>query len=122
MLREVLKVKQDSAERRRRWFTDDRMDLFVWENEARAIDAFQLTYGKPSSEQAISWRAEGGIVHSRVDEGARPGQHPASPLLVADGVFDPARVIAEFTDRAKTIDDDVAAFVTSALRGLLTSQ
>ena len=87
MLREITAVRQIPGEACRRWFQDDEMDLFVWLGERSEIVGFQLAYDKPHAEKAITWKAGTGFRHARVDDGARPGHYPGSPLLVAAGAF-----------------------------------
>jgi hypothetical protein len=91
------------------------MDLFVFLGEDDAVIGFQLTYDQPHAEKAITWRRDRGFLHSRVDDGARPGHHPATPLLVADGLFEPARVRDDFLARAAEIDPVVSALVAARL-------
>jgi len=91
------------------------MDLFVWYGEGGRIRAFQLAYDKQRAERTISWRDSGGYRHERVDEGARPGRHPASPLLVADGAFQAERVRDVFRQRAAGIEPGIAELVLERL-------
>lgn len=118
MLREIPKARQIPGEAPRRWFTDERMDLFVWIGEDDALAGFQLTYDKPEAEKALSWKRSQGYLHTRVDDGSRPGRHPGSPMLVADGAFDAPRVLAEFLGRAEEIDENVVRFVESTIAGM----
>jgi len=116
MLREIHKTHQVPGEARRRWFNDQRMDLVVWLCNDGGITAFQLAYDKPNSEHALSWSAESGFRHQRVDDGERePGKHKKAPLLVADGTFDPAQLAASFRDHALDIDCAVSGFVEQKL-------
>ena len=85
MFREIPIVKQVPGEPTRRWFVDERIDLFVWFGPDQAYTGFQLSYDKPISEKAITWKRDAGFAHTRVDDGSRPGQHPGSPLLVVKG-------------------------------------
>ncbi|GAB6039841.1 hypothetical protein [Endothiovibrio diazotrophicus] len=115
MLREITAVRQIPGEPRRRWFQDEAMDLFVW-FEGETIVGFQLSYDKPDRERTLTWRRERGYDHARTDDGSRPGRHPATPILVADGVFDVARVAVEFARRAAGIDGAVEGFVVERIR------
>lgn len=112
MLREIPNVRQIPGEPARRWFADERMDLYVWLGDAGAIIGFQLAYDKPHAEKAITWKRESGYLHTGVDDGARPSRHPGTPILVADGRFDANRVLREFRDRAVEIDTSVEEFVS----------
>lgn len=55
MLREIKKVRQNPGEDKRRWFTDDYWDLYVWQSPKQEITGVQLAYGKPFSETAFTW-------------------------------------------------------------------
>ena len=114
MLMEIPSVRQIPGEPRRRWFHDECMDLFAW-MEGGEIVGLQLSYDKPHRERTLTWRREAGYRHARTDEGTRPGRHPGTPLLVADGEFDSARVAGEFQRRAAKIDPAVAGFVHDRL-------
>ena len=115
MLREITGVRQVAGEPLRRWFQDEAMDLFVWLGEANTVVGFQLAYDKSQEERALTWKLRTGYQHARVDDGTRPGRHPGSPLLIADGVFDVIRVSDEFQARAAEIDSAVHAFVSGKL-------
>lgn len=115
MLREITGVRQIAGEPLRRWFQDDAMDLFVWLGEANTFVGFQLAYDKPREERALTWKNTTGFRHTRVDDGAKPGRHPGTPLLLADGAFDVTRVLSEFQVRGAGIDSAVHAFVVEKL-------
>lgn len=114
MLREIPSVRQIPGEARRRWFHDERMDLFVW-FEGEAIVGFQLSYDKPEREHSLTWRVESGYKHSAIDEGSRPGRYPGSPILVADGAFDGERVAVEFAECAAELEASIKGFVLERL-------
>src|SRR4029077_21167283 len=61
MMREIEGVVQGESATRRRWFHDEYFDLFVWQNNARAIESLQLCYGIDSSERALEWRKNRGF-------------------------------------------------------------
>jgi len=115
-LREIPNIKQYPGEPRRRWFAAETMDLFVWFSESGDIVAFQLAYDKPHAERAISWKSGKGFSHTRVDDGANPGGHPGTPLLVEDGSFDTSRVLAAFQSQASGIDQDIVRFISLRLK------
>jgi len=116
MLKESRQVKQVPGERRRRWFSDESMDLTVWFDDQDRIAAFELCYDKGRNERALRWRQGLGFVHERVDDGeGRPGRHKASPVLVPDGRFDVKRISRQFEENSREIDARIAVFVTSAL-------
>jgi hypothetical protein len=120
MLREIKYVKQIPGEPRKSWFSDDFFDLFVWFDDADGITAFQLSYGKPSSEKMLTWNRRSGLGHSRVDDG-EPGQakFKAAPILVRDGPV--ADSLAEdFRNASKTLDPRLIEFITKKIEQFFT--
>jgi hypothetical protein len=119
MLREIRKTQQVPGESCRRWFNDEGLDLMVWVRKDGGIDAFQLAYGKPDSEHALSWSENSGFRHQKVDDGeGEPGKPKKTPLLVPDGTFDPAALAGLFQRHAQRIDSAIAAFVFQKLKSL----
>jgi len=118
VLREITDVRQIPGDPRRRWFTDESMDLYAWLDEKDEIAGFQLTYGKPFDEKALTWKRGGIVLHTRVEEGASPGKYPGSPLLMPDGAVDADHVLREFKDRAKDIEWGIVECVTVQLSEL----
>lgn len=100
----------------RRWFSSPQFDLVLWLGEDQAFTGFELSYDKQDRERAIVWTPAQGYRHMAVDGGeARPGKHKATPILVADGVFDVRRVCAAFQAASDSLPPEVAAYVTRAL-------
>jgi hypothetical protein len=91
------------------------MDLFVWTNDADEIVSYQLSYDKPYPEKALTWRVGGGFSHDDVDDGSRPGRHPASPILLVDGEIDAKRVLALFQANAHALENDLQQFIVSGI-------
>jgi len=91
------------------------MDLFVWTDESGEVVSYQLSYDKPHPEKALSWSIERGFSHDNVDDGSRPGRHPGSPILVADGEFAARRVLALFQDNAGPLGNDLQEFIVSGI-------
>ena len=75
MLREISFYKSDIKYRKKRWFTDSDMDLFVWFRK-NLPTRFQLSYIKYGRGHAIHWSSESGFKHSLVDlSQAKAGKH-----------------------------------------------
>ena len=66
MLREIQHVRQERKKDRRRWFTDDHWDLYVWIRKDGSYSGFQLCYGKPDSEHALTWMDGSDPTHAPV--------------------------------------------------------
>jgi len=116
VLSEIPRTRQITGEPRRRWFTDEAMDLTVWYSDRDEIAGFQLAYGKPQEEKAITWHPATGVFHTAVDDGeGRPGKYKGTPILVPDGALDAWSVCGEFRRRARAIDAEVRDFVCTRL-------
>ena len=92
LLRE-LAPKHVRKEPRRRWFWSARSDLIVWLSDDGTVLGFQFCYDKDWIEHALTWMADGGFSHMRVDTGP---MNRAAPLLVANGALDAPRILELF--------------------------
>lgn len=118
MLREI-DTRQVAGEPPRRWFASPRHDLIVWLDGNGAPTGFQLCYGKGVAEHALTWKQGEGFSHMAVDAGeSRHARHKASPILVANGTFDVAHVLAEFRRDAAELPPSIGAWVEAALAGI----
>ncbi|HTO22812.1 MAG TPA: hypothetical protein VMQ10_10000 [Spirochaetia bacterium] len=115
MLSEVPNVRQVAGQGTRRWFTDEYFDLIVWYGAGAAPVGFQLCYDKSTHERAVTWTAEHGYQHNRVDAGEVPGHSKMTPVIVADGAFERAPVAQRFREACSRIDPRVASFVLERL-------
>jgi hypothetical protein len=116
-LREVENPRQFAGEPRRRWFTSEHLDLIVWSDTAARPIGFQLCYGKPTAEHALTWTTAAGFVHAGVDDGENVGfRYKATPILVPDGDLDLGHLEQMFRDASQRLPEDVVALVTGALR------
>jgi len=115
VLREISNVRQIPGDPPRRWFTDEAMDLYIWLDESDEVIGFQLTYDKPGSEKALTWKRGDNVMHTRVEEGSRPGKYPGSPILMIDGVVDVDYVLREFRERARDIAWGIVQCVISQI-------
>ena len=112
MLKEFTHLKQIEGEHRRRWFSDDYFDLIVWYDEADTIVGFQLCYNIGKDEHAITWFRDKSFSHAKVDDGDDVVRlYKSSPILVADGEFNPQLVAEKFKEAAAEIDPEVAKLV-----------
>jgi hypothetical protein len=107
MLNEVPNTRQIEGESRRRWFFSQEQDLYVWQDDAREITAFQLCYAKSEDEHAVYWRSDSGYAHLQVDSKRRY----ATPFLVADGYLDKEAVLDLFREVSINLPVEVRDFV-----------
>lgn len=119
MLREVKAVSQKPGEPNRRWFSSASMDLFVWVNENDEVVSYQLTYDKPHTEKALTWKKCEGFLHFDVDDGSRPGKHPGSPLLKRDGKINAFKVVALLKKNSADLPPFLKQFIISSIENYL---
>jgi hypothetical protein len=115
VLREIPETRQIRGEPRRRWFHSESMDLYVWYDSGGAPLGFQLCYGKPEDEKALTWFRPDNFSHMKVDHG---GAHPSSdqtPLLVLDGLLEPDSLGAAFAREGRGLPQDLATLVLAKL-------
>jgi hypothetical protein len=114
MLREIAETRQILGEARRRWFHSESMDLYVWYDAVDAPLGFQLCYGKPMRERALTWFRPDAYSHMAVDPTGRQS-HGGTPILVPDGFFDQGTVVADFTNESRDLPAEIVALVVSKL-------
>jgi hypothetical protein len=117
MLREISRVRQDTASLRRRWFQDDFFDLYTWSAPGGMLVGFQLCYDVHGRERVLSWHWRQGFSHSTVagGDGARP--YPMAPILAAAGQQFPHRwVRGRFAERAATLDAATRRLILDKMR------
>ncbi len=90
---EVLHIRQNPGEARRRWFCSSEFDLIVWYLDDHHISGFELSYDKQRGEHALVWHQQTGFCHMSVDDGEQaPGKHKATPILHSDVACDIRRI------------------------------
>ena len=115
MLSEIPEVRQIPGEGTRRWFADGEFDLIVWYRDGEIL-GFQLCYDRLGRPRAFTWTATDGRAHHAIDDGEdTPSGGKASPILVADGVFDAARVRPRFAAAAEKLPAEIRVLVLERL-------
>lgn len=116
MLREIPSTRQNSNHRKKRWFTNSDMDLFIWFHQQAPV-RFQLSYNKPNNEHAITWDIDSGFCHDSVDSGEQfmHFKYKMTPILVSDGPFDAATVARNFLRASDNIEESLADFIYARL-------
>ena len=121
MLRELPSRKPGIGEPKRRWFFCHDLDLVVWLDNDENPVAFQLAYDKDRNEHSISWRAEKGFQHFKVDDGNPFAGKTQTPLLHANGVFHPGPLIDQFKSLSGEMPAPLASFVIAKLQAYLAA-
>jgi hypothetical protein len=109
----------------RRWLSGDYFDLIVWYRPNETVHGFQLCYGKPRRERALTWIDGRGFSHNKIDTGEGDPTRNRTPILVPDGSFPKAEVKREFARRSaklpkrlrKLVASKISQFPGSLMRG-----
>lgn len=125
MLTEAKKTKV-RGDLDRRWMSDEYFDLIVWYRRRNLIHGFQLCYGKPRWERALTWLVDRGFTHMKVDTGEGPDEYPAmwnaTPILLPDGYFPGDEVTREFRERSIALPRSLRNFVLAKLKQFVAEQ
>lgn len=107
MLREFTHLEPAADQLFRRWLGDEYFDLYLWYDSTHKLMGWQLCYGKPNAERAITWRAGHlQMQHEAIDDGeSSPGRLKKSPVLHPDGPVDCREVAARFGSAIVGIED-----------------
>lgn len=123
-MREIREPRQIKGEPRRRWFYAATCELVVWLGRGDVVVGFQFTYDKDTAPHALTWQHPDKFEHMAVDTGeVHPLKPKASPLLVANGIFDGVRIGELFKEASGMVPsryvDEVARRLTELadLRG-----
>lgn len=89
-LREIRRARQEAGgAKRRRWYTCASADLYVWESASEsALEAFEFCYAKPRAERSLTWSADQGFRHFRIDDGEPSPLVNSTPVAVASEAVD----------------------------------
>jgi hypothetical protein len=116
MLSEIEEARQVPGEGMRRWFRDDELDLIVWYDDEGTMQGFQLCYDKLKRERALTWRKPNSYQHHAIDTGEPDtGSPKMSPVLVADGVVDAARIEKAFSLRNAGVPAELAERISDII-------
>ncbi|HWY52711.1 MAG TPA: hypothetical protein VNW72_14635 [Chthoniobacterales bacterium] len=99
----------------RRWISDEYFDLIVWYDRKDAVHGFQLCYGKPQWERALTWITDRGFSHAEVQTGEERPDANRTPILVADGSFPVDEVRREFQRRAVGLPGDLRDLILAKI-------
>ena len=114
MFREFKGVRQEPG-LRRRWFESADLDLVVWYAADGAIAGFQILYGTPGGERALTWNPGSGFSHHAIDAGDRL-LGKLSPVLVPCAESPAPDLATRFAAQAGSLETALADFVVTRLR------
>ena len=116
MLQEVQKVRQIENEPARRWFSDENMDVFVWNDDVGHIIQFQICSRKGAEENALTWNFEQGFSMHHVDDGEnRSFRMKGTPILTERSHMDLQGLATEFEALADNMDHKTVQFILQQL-------
>lgn len=114
MLREIGHIKQTSGQPFRRWFNDELLDLFVWQEKGGRITGFQLCFDKETDERALTYsEADGYSLHDVHTE--ESSLDMGSPVLTRGAELPFPHLLALLAERGAGIDPRVLRYVTEKL-------
>ena len=105
----------------RRWFYDNYFDLFIWYDESKNINGFQLCYDKMGNERALTY-SEGVFSHNKIDQGENIPLKNLTPILVADGTFDESVILPLFKIASENIEIDIRDYVINSIKMYLLTK
>ena len=109
-------IQTVAGDRDRRWISDDYFDLVLWyEADPEQVYGFQLCYGKPIDERALTWTRERGFSHQAIDTGEASPMSNRTPVLTAASTFPAGQVRAEFEARSASLPEELRHFILHKL-------
>lgn len=99
----------------RKWISDDYFDLILWYRD-ETITGFQLCYGKPYEERALTWFTGDRFSHTRVDSGDDKATSNRTPVLIPDGIFPKDKIIQEFNLRSDSLEPGIRSLVLEKIK------
>ncbi len=115
MLREMKHVRQVAQDYFRRIFIDENFDLYIWYKPDDTFHGFQLCYYLTGAAKALTWTEADGFSHHGIDDGEDSPGKKRTPMLIPDGHFDTARVVAQFHSSDQNLPGDIRDFVRSKI-------
>jgi hypothetical protein len=111
MLKEY-QAKNHKGEPRRRWFSNEYFDVYVWQERESAVTKFELCYDKKGRERALAWAEGVGFCHYLIDSGEISPVKNRAPILVADTEIIPIEELLErFTRESSQIQQEIRSFI-----------
>jgi len=115
-------IRKKGNDLARQWTSDDYFDLIVWYNPDGVIYGFQLCYDKLGDERAVTWIAEKGFRHTKIDGGEDDVTTlKKTPILGGSIPFQAEPVTEEFKRRSSNLRQDIRELVLTKLLELSNS-
>ena len=115
MLREIRNIREIPDQGPRRWFSDERLDLFVWYDKGGRILGFQLCFDKDTRvERALTFTEEGGYSLDHV-AGEASVCDLGSPVLVPAGECSHRQLIDQLGERGAALERSLYDYLREKL-------
>ncbi|NNE36987.1 MAG: hypothetical protein HKN08_01680, partial [Gammaproteobacteria bacterium] len=112
MLKEISDLTQTSDDLHRRWFADENLNLYVWQDADHEIAGFQIGYRFNDEELVLTWRNKTGLSNHKVDSGSEdPARVKASPILVEESEANIEYVHNIFEESGQKLEDELYEFI-----------
>ena len=105
MLREISRSQKTTNGMTRRWFTNEKFDLFVFIKDDNQLAQLQLCYDKHHKEHVIAWSEKYGYEHAYIDTGRNMSGRAGSPVFTTNGLCDIDEVKRSFIDTSLNLDN-----------------
>ncbi len=115
MLREIEQVRQVPNDYRRRLFSDQEFELYVWYKPDDSFHGFQLCYDPSDKPRALTWREESGFSHQSVDTGEESPLANRTPILKAKSALDVVELKRRFYACDHNLPGEIRHFVREKL-------
>ncbi|HZG50736.1 MAG TPA: hypothetical protein VEZ40_01250 [Pyrinomonadaceae bacterium] len=117
MLREIRNVKEIAGQGARRWFNDERLDLFVWYDAGGRILGFQLCFDKDTPDElALTFTENAGYSLDHVAAEASVCDL-GSPVLARGGEFSRRQLLEQLCERGEVLERPLYEYLREKLAG-----
>ncbi len=115
MLQEFSRLRQE-PNGYRRLFENEQFNLYIWYTARDGkILGFQLVYFSGEEQKAMTWTQDEGYSHNTVD-GWDSSYFNKTPLLVADGQFAKAHILAEMKADLLNLEPEISRLVLEKIQ------
>lgn len=112
MLKEITDLTQTSDDLHRRWFADENLNLYIWQDASHAITQFQISYQLNDDDLVLTWNDNTGLSSHQVDSGSDdPARAKASPVLVKSSKANIDYVRKLFEESGQKLEHDLYEFI-----------
>ena len=108
-------MRQVPNDYRRRLFSDEEFELYVWYNPDDCFHGFQLCYDPADHPRALTWREKSGFSHHSVDTGEESPLTNRTPILKKEFPPDAIALLRRFRACDHNLPVDIRDFIREKL-------